>query len=166
MPQDDLPEPPPPPEISRRVRLYVFQWIGLGLLGLLPLLALTGVFGVSGRQAEVRGAGLTILTRFPSRLRYNQPGRIEIEVHNRSSRALDSVVIELDSALGNRFGDLRAVPELERPYRLRLDPLSPSASRAAFIELRAQRHGHHRGDLVVTAPAETLRIPLRIRVFP
>ena len=41
----DLPEPPPPPETPRRVKLYVYQWIGLAFLVSLPVLAWAGVFG-------------------------------------------------------------------------------------------------------------------------
>ena len=37
---------------------------------------------------------------------------------------------------------------------------------AALIELRAERRGRHAGTLTVAAGADTLRIPLRMVVYP
>lgn len=160
------PEPPPAPEISRRIRLYRYQWIGLAALTAVPVLAVLGVFGGSPARSEMRGRGIEASVEAPSRLRDTQLERIEVRVRNLSAANLDTVRIALDTGFASRFSEMRGIPEFERPFELALAGVPAGGTGTALIEFRAERRGRHTGNLTVAAGADTLRIPLRVIVYP
>ncbi|HEX2167380.1 MAG TPA: hypothetical protein VHG09_09145, partial [Longimicrobiales bacterium] len=57
---DDLPDPPGPPEIERKLSMYRFQLIGLPFLLAIPLLALFGVFGESRSDLRAESGSLEV----------------------------------------------------------------------------------------------------------
>lgn len=166
MPPARPPEPPPAPEISRRIRLYRYQWIGSAVLGALPVLAVFGVFGGSPSRSELRGRGIEATVEAPSRLRDTQLERIEVRIRNLSAADLDTVRIALDTGFASRFSEVRGIPEFERPFELAVARVPAGGTGTALIELRAERRGRHTGNLTVAAGADTLRIPLRVLVYP
>jgi hypothetical protein len=175
---EHLPEPPQPPDVRRRIRLYPYQWIGLGLLALVPVLAIGGFFGEALRTERSEDGGVELVVTYPSRLRYLQLHQIQIRVVNGSAAPLDTLRLSLDSALANRFLDVTTTPSLERPYELTLTDLLPGEERLALVDLRANEYGRHEGDIRVSgalaAPdsahaqgsVRNLHVPLSIRVFP
>lgn len=164
--QDILPEPPQPPELTPRIRLYRYQWVGVAMLAALPVLALAGVFGQSSRESEVRGRNIEVAVRAPARLRYNQLDRIEVRVRNTSTLPLDTVRVALDSGFAAGFSAIRGLPELDRPFELSLAGVPENGTALAVIEFRAEGRGRHTGTLTVAAGADTLRVPLRVLVYP
>ena len=147
--------------MERRIRLHLYQWIGVPLFLLAPpLLALLGVFGE--RQETVRhdGVDLSVSVEYPGRLRYRQ--HADIIVALRSAEG-DSIRLELDDGYARAFTDLRATPDFADAYGLTV----PGGARDVVIELRANRHGTHEGSLsVTTASGGTLSLPLSTTIFP
>jgi hypothetical protein len=172
-----LPDPPAPPEVERRIRLYGYQWIGLALLAVVPSLAIAGFFGARPTTETVENAGLALSVTYPDRLRYLQFDDIQVRVVNTSDAPLDTLHVALDSALANRFLEVSATPPFERPYELTLTDLAPGETRFAVIALRANEYGRHEGELTLRgggssasptphASVAALVVPLAIRVFP
>lgn len=166
LPPTRPPEPPPAPEIPRRIRLHPYQWIGLVVLGTLPVLAIFGVFGGSPSVSEVRGRGIEATVEAPSRLRDTQLERIEVRVRNLSAASLDTVRIALDTGFASHFSEVHGIPGFERPFELAVAGVPAGGTGTALIELRAERRGRHTGNLTVAAGGDTLRIPLRVTVYP
>lgn len=166
MPLDNSPEPPRPPQTSRRIKLYRYQWVGVAALAALPVLAVAGLFGESSRVGEVHGGTIEAAARSPALMRYNQLDKIEVRVRNVSSAGLDTVRVTLDTGFASRFSSVRAIPELERPYELALTNVPPNGTGIAVFEMRAEHRGRHRGTLAITAGRETLRVPLNVLVYP
>lgn len=162
---EELPDPPPAPSIRRRVRLYSYQYVGLALLAAIPALAIAGAFGESDAFAEERTSELQVSLRYPVRYRFEQVSRIELRVLNTSGHLLDTVRVSLDSAYANRFSMVRSIPELSEPYAVELRSLEPGRQRIVVIELKADRYGHHRGELRVGA-SDTARFRLGTFIFP
>jgi hypothetical protein len=156
----DRTDPPPPPTAERMIRFHRYQWIGVPLLLLAPpLLALAGVFGERQEAVTATSGDLTVTVEYPSRLRYRQLGQIRVSLAG--SRG-DSAEISLDERYAEAFSDVRAIPELDGPYRV---ALAPGAQRLA-IELKADRYGRHEGSLAIRAGTASTRIPLRTTIFP
>lgn len=166
MPPARSPEPPPAPEILRRIRLYRYQWIGLAALAAFPILAVFGVFGGSPATSELRGRGIEVVVRAPTRMRDTQLERIEVRLRNLSATDLDTVRIALDTGFASRFSDVRGIPDFDRPFELTPGGVPANGTAIAFIELRAERRGRQSGTLTITAGADTLRVPLRVLVYP
>jgi hypothetical protein len=166
MPPKPLPEPPPPPDAPRHIKLYRYQWIGVAALSALPLLAIAGLFGETRSVSEARGGSIEAVMRFSTRVRNNQIHRIEVRVRNLSGANLDTVHVSLDSAFAGRFAEIRAIPELERPFDIALSDVPANGVSSAVIELRGKHSGRSFGTLTVAAAADTLRMPLEVLVYP
>lgn len=166
MPPARPPEPPPAPEVPRRIRLYRYQWIGLAALTAVPVLAVLGVFGGSPTRSEARGRGIEATVESPSRMRDTQLDRIEVRLRSLSGTGLDTVRIALDTGFAGGFSEVRGIPEFDRPWELKLGGVPANGTAVAFIELRAERRGRHSGTLAIAAGADTLRVPLRVLVYP
>lgn len=163
----DLPEPPPPPDAPRRIRLHPFQWVGVAVLATLPVLALAGTFGESRETTEVSGSEVSAAIRYPTRFRYKQLDQIEVQLRNVSARLIDTVTVSLDTAFATRFSTVRAIPDFARPFDVPVTRLEPGTWRLVIVEIQAERYGSHAGALTIsTGGADTLRAPLAIRVFP
>ena len=161
----EQPEPPPPPEITRRIKLYPYQWIGLGVLALLPVLAWAGVLGESWRVERGRIGALDVVVSYPSRFRYKQLNQIEVQVRNASAAALDSVRVALDTAFGARFSTVQSLPPLDDAFSLTISTIPAQQTRLAVIEIQGERYGRHQGTLTIAA-SDTVRISLSITIFP
>lgn len=162
-----LPDPPGPPAIERRVRLYAAQWIGIPLLVLVPVLAGLGVFGLRVDEARARAAALELNVEHPSRLRHKQTGDIHVRVRNLADRPRAGVVVSLDSAYLDRFANLAFSPDVTRAYEVELPALGPGEDGLVRVQLQAERAGRHAGDVrVVAGGAELARARLHTLVFP
>lgn len=156
------------PDRPRRVTLDRLQRIGVPLLSAVPLLALLGAFGESRVRGDEAGAGLSVQVEYSSRYRYKQINTLRVQVENGTSHALDTVVVELDSAYAARFSTLMFIPSARAPFEMELLDLQPGEVAGVWVELQAERYGRHRGDLVVYASGlpDTVRISLSTFVFP
>lgn len=163
---DKIPKPPAAPRIERRVRIHPLRFAGLVVFLVLPvILAALGVFGETRRHARADGAPVSVDVRWPERFRYRQRDEIQIRVTNRSSVAIDTVTVAIDTTYLSRFSNVTAVPTFDGVYELSLVALAPGELRLAVIELQAEHYGRHRGDLIVIA-GDTIRIPLHTTIYP
>jgi hypothetical protein len=165
MPLETMPEPPSPPDVPRRVRLYRYQWIGVGLLLIMPVLAMTGFFDETWRATEAAGAEFQLAVRYPDRFRYKQLKSMQVRVRNTSTARLDTVTIALDTALANGFSTVRAVPAFSRAYEAELTGIEPGESRLLILELQGETYGGHRG-WIRASRADTVGLLVSITVFP
>ena len=99
-------------------------------------------------------------------MRDTQLDRIEVRLRNLSAADLDTVRIALNTGFASRFAEVRGIPDLDRPFELALGGIPANGTATAFIELRAERGGRHSGGLTIAAGADTLRVPLRVLVYP
>ena len=162
---ETLPDPPPAPEVRRRIRLYPYQWVGLIVLASMPVLAVAGTFGESREAHHGRSAGLDVVVRYPGRMRYKQQHQIEIQLRNVATRAYDTVWVTVDSALLARFSDVRAIPPFTRAFEVPVVHVAPGESRLVLLEVQAEQYGHHDGVITVAA-GDTVRSAVAVRVFP
>ena len=125
-----------------------------------------GVFGGSPRTTELRGLGILATVQAPPRMRDTQLDRIEVRVRNLSATDLGTVRIALDTGFARRFSEVRGIPDLDRPFELAVAGPPANGTASAVIELRAERRGRHTGSLTIAAGADTLRVPLRVLVYP
>ena len=164
---DDVPEPPPPPDIDRKFQLHRGQWIGIVLLLLIPVLAMFGLFGYTWHTVEGDTDALSVEMRYPGRYRYRVLGSMEMQVTNRTNTAIDTVTIDVDTAYLARFSKVIAIPDFKHAYLIELTDLEPGESRHVSVEIRAERPGLHRGEVRVSAsPADVARLPLSTFIFP
>jgi hypothetical protein len=164
--EDRLPQLPEPPPMPRRIRLHPFQWILVPIVFLGPvILALSGVLGESRVILAGETESFDVIVQYPTRLRYKQPSVIRIAIERHSLGPLDTLTISLDSTYASQFTDVRGIPQLERPYSLKLATSRTGERVNALLEILGEHAGIHTGDLVVSS-RDSIRLRLRTVVFP
>jgi hypothetical protein len=165
-PTTDLPDPPDAPEIERRIRLHRSQWLLIPLFLLLPLLALLGVFGEAHHTELIAAGPVQVSVRYPTILRYKLHGRIDVQLHNRSAITFDTITIALDTAYARQYTDVTSVPPFTSAYEVDVADVRADERFLVRIEMIADRHGSHDGDLTIIAASDTARVRLSTRIFP
>ncbi len=165
---DSLPEPTPPPDAERHVRLYRFQWVGVFLLAVFPVLGALGYFGETWADTRAEDGGLAASIRYPDRFRYKELNSLTLQIRNAGESVVDTLTIAQDTALANRFSTVHAIPSFTRAYEVELTAVQPGETRLVVVELQAEEYGRHEGPLTITANGSRtpLRVPLSIVVFP
>lgn len=151
-------QPPSPPEIQRRFRLYRWQWIGLPALLLIPTLALFGTFGESWAEAADASEELELRIKYSSRFRYKALQEMEVRVLNRSDRLLDTVTVAFDTAYITRFSTVTFTPDVKTAYEVELTDLLPGETRLITVGLQGESYWRHSGSITAgrtgSPPAE------------
>ncbi len=160
------PEPVGPPVTAPRLSLTRKQYLGLPLLAAIPVLTLFGVFGESRHSVRAASAALEMTVRYPSRFRYRQIQSLEVTVRNRSTRALDTVSVSLDTSYITRFSSVRIEPAPRDAYVVKLPNLQPDESRLVSAELWGEHYGSHGGRIWAAAGTDTVSSIIRTIVFP
>ena len=159
-------EPPPPPEIPRRVRVSPTHGFAIALFSAIILLAAFGLLGGTEATADARTAGIGIEVSYPLRVRYRQNLAIEVEVTNRSTRVIDTVTVTIANEYLEAFSGVQFTPKAVRPGPVELSQLAPGESRRVQVEVQAEQYGSHRGSIRATAAADTPEVQVRTIVFP
>jgi hypothetical protein len=146
----DTAEPPPAPEIRRRVRLYTAQWIGIPAMALIPLLALFGAFGERRTELTAAAAGLDVAIDLPTRVRTAQRTHIEVRVHNLSGDTARDVTVRFDPQYFEDAMDPSFIPERDAPYEATLPALPSGADGSVRVELEFGRMGRSTGAISVS----------------
>lgn len=156
------------PEVPRRFRLHLYQWLGLPLLFLVPVLALFGTFGETERRVEAASEVLGLEVRYADRLRHKQTNAVEVRIENRSGTPLDTVVVSFDESYVTPFSVLAFVPSAAKPFEVELYGVAPGERRLVWVELQAEHYGRHAGALRVHGGGhgDTATIGLSTFVFP
>ena len=160
------PQPPQAPTITRRISLTRKQRVGLPVLAAVPLLAVLGVFGERQAEAHVSSRSVAMDVRYPERFRYRQAQSLEVTVRNVSGRAIDTLVVSLDTAYVSRFSSVRIDPSPQTAFVVALTGMRPGETRLVSAELSGDQYGRHRGRILAVAGADTAAVAVRTLVFP
>jgi hypothetical protein len=149
--QSEVVQPPQPPSVPRRFRLYPYQWVGIPVLALIVLLALLGTFGDTRSEASARGPRVSVRVEYPSKFRYKQSQPLRVWVTNTSPTPLDTLEVSFDQEYIDRFSNVRFTPSVSQAYRVPLTAVRPGETRLLSVDLQAERYGTHPGRISVTA---------------
>lgn len=159
------PQPPHPPQISRRARLGALQLVGVPLLAVLPLLALFNAFGPASATTTATGPDLSLAVTHPSRVRHGAPTHLEVAATNTGQQPLPLVELRFDRAYLETFRDVAFTPEVARvtpdAMVVELRDLAPGESRSVRLEFTPAGYWRHGG--AVTGSGQELE-PVRAEV--
>ena len=157
---------PRAPSGTPHIRFTRKQMVGLPILTLITVLALFGVFGDRMTSLTVVSPSVGVTITYPERMRYRQTEALEISVVNRGAKALDSVLVSVDTSYLSRFVGVQASPAPVIDFVVPLLAIRPGESRRISIELTGDRYWRHPGTVTVAAGAERTTIPVSTLVFP
>ena len=143
-------DPTEDPQVERHLKLYRHQWIGVPLIVLLPALAVVGVLDNRSTEVQAHGRGVEVTVRYPTRLRYRQSDRLEVEVKNTSAAPLDTVRVAFTPEYLDAFSDVTITPSPKKAYEVELTDVGAGETRLVDADLHADRSGRHRGTISVT----------------
>jgi hypothetical protein len=167
----DVPQPPQPPSIERKLRLDPLQLIGVPLLAAIPVLALAGVFGVSIERLTGDGDALSLSVEYPVRTRLMTGGALEIEVTNNLSQPLSGVVLDIGRDYVEAFSQVTFTPSAsgvnEDYYRVELGVVPASASRVVLVQFSPERYWRHQGTITASDESgNSTSVDVRTFVYP
>jgi hypothetical protein len=167
----DYHEPPEAPTIERRLRFYIFQYIGIPLILLIPTLAIFGVFGESSREVRQSNDDLAVSIYYPERYRYEMVSMLRIHVQNNSGDTIPLVRVEISKNYIEQFMEIKFLPSVteitEENYEVELEAIAVAEIRVVTIELKAEEYGDHQGTVRVTAEGlEPISLMIETFVFP
>ena len=113
MEQDPV-NPPPAPEIQRRISFYPAHLVGLILLALVPLLALFGVFGEVQANDSARSASFLLQVEYPAQSRHRIFETTTITVTNTSNQPYDAVTVKISEDYIGAFAEVAFDTEVEQ----------------------------------------------------
>jgi hypothetical protein len=166
LPQSPIVAAPRAHTDSPRIRLTRKQWIGVPVLALVPILALLGVFGDRQKTIAITSPSLGITINYPERMRYRQSELLEISVLNRGQRALDTVLVSVDTSYLSRFIGVRGTPPPTTDFSVPLFDVHPGESRLLSVELTGNRYWRHPATVSATTGRERTTVAFSTLVFP
>lgn len=152
-------EPPPAPDIGRRVAFERGQPAGILLLLALPLLALSGSLDVAEGSAATTAGEFEVGVIYPQRSRYKTTHSLEVRLRNTGNQPASQVSVAFEHAYIGAFSEVRFSPMAHRAtddaYVVALDDIAPGETRRIDTSLKAEEYGRHRGDIVVRIAGES-----------
>lgn len=169
--KEDIPQPPQPPDVEKRLYLKPLQWIGIPLMMLLPILAVVGVFGYSSDQQQAASDELLVNVEYVTRFRYKMIGQVTVKVENLTAAAMPTVTVSFDAGYIDPFSNVTFNPSLQEmtadAYIVELSELAPGETQTVEVELQAEESLRHEGMIAVAAPgAEPVSVEVTTWVFP
>ncbi|HSI73890.1 MAG TPA: hypothetical protein VK934_12005 [Fimbriimonas sp.] len=141
-------EPIAPPQslsIKRRFKFYPTQALGLPLIALLPLLALFRVFDTTLETAKATQNGLTLVVRYPVKLRHRTIEPMQLSVRNDSHSVREKIELKVNREFIQRFRDASFNPNItevdEQSYIVEFLDVMPGELRTLEIDLEAATAG-------------------------
>lgn len=148
-------QPPPPPNIPRRVAFDRGQLAGVLLLLAVPVLAVCGVFGTAEATESAAVGDLEVVVRHPERSRYKTRHSLDVALRNVGSQTVSGIIVAVDLAYLSAFADVRFDPPggraVNAAYEVTLDAIAPGETRHIRATLEAQAYGRHRGAVAIRA---------------
>lgn len=169
--QERAPQPPPPPEITRRVHLDRLQRLALPVILLLPLLMVVGVLDERTAEVSAEGAGLRLTAHYPGRLHHGNNGAWRVAVANTGATAVDAVAVSFGRDHMERLANASFTPQVTAVtadgYIVQLGRIEPGEVRRVTLEAEANYYfgGGGRiaallaGDEVATVSTSTFVLP-------
>ena len=164
-------EPPQPPQIERKLKLYPTQLIGIPLLILVPVLALLGMFGKTHHEVAASSSQLEIRVEYPTRFRYKMIDAVTVSLTNLSPQPINTLAISFDRSYVEGFSTVTFTPATEQitetVYLVELTDLQPGETRVVSVAIQAERYGLHEGAItVIPESEEELRVLIETFTFP
>lgn len=162
----ETPCPPAPPTVPPKLRMRMVELIGIALFAMLPLCALLGVFGPAASGRAATGYSLSVEAQYPTKLRFEMKDRLDLLVRNTGSKPLEKVSVRFSGNYLQAFSAVSFVPDATRAYEVELEKVLPGETRLISAELTADSYGRHQGQIVVSAGATRLVLPVSTITFP
>ncbi|HSL30461.1 MAG TPA: hypothetical protein VK900_14775 [Anaerolineales bacterium] len=164
-------EPPQPPSIERKFKLYPTQLIGIPLMILVPLLALLGIFGKTHHAVTASSPQLEMRVEYPTRFRYKMIDAVTVSLTNISAQPITALEASFDRTYIEGFSTVIFTPAIEQitetAYLIEVTDLQPGETRVVSVAIQAERYGMHQGAITVTPGAgEALYVMIETFTFP
>ena len=161
--QQDIPQPPQPPQMERKIQLYPYQWIGVPLLFLLPVLALVGLFGERLTAVSAANEAVRLQVEYPARSRYRINEPLIIEVTNLTGQGPITMTVTISRAYIEQFSSVTFTPQpneiTPEAYVVEVVNVPAGGARYVSVELQAERYWRHTADISAfvegAAPVQT-----------
>lgn len=169
--EKNIPRPPEPPDVDRKLQFYPWQLAGIMLIALVPILALFNVFGEAVETTGATGTSLEVSVMYPARYRYKMIDPVQISVHNISSQSIPTVTVRIDRSYLDSFSNVTLTPSAktitEDAYEVELTDLKAGETRRVVAEIQAEKYGSHEA-VIATVPegAEPVEVSIETFVFP
>jgi hypothetical protein len=169
--RQEIPQPPQPPAVGRRLHLYHYQIIGLPILIMIPILALVGVLSQQDATITAASADFDVTIEYPTRCFYRMSSTIELSIRNTSAESMSAIKVSLERSYMRAFDSIQFIPDsvtlTEGAYIIELNNVSPGETRRISIAYEPKRYWQHQGNLNISADgAAPVEIPLQTFVFP
>lgn len=168
--EQDVPQPPQPPDFDRKLHFYPYQLIGLPILFLIPLLALFGVFGETSTTVEQVGSGITLEVEYSNRVHFQGLDGTEIRVQNTSDQAIPVLTVSIEKAFLDNYSDISFTPDVDaitdEAYIIRLEDVQPGEARIVTYDSKGKIAGQHHGTVTATTGEASTSVTLDIFIFP
>jgi hypothetical protein len=167
----NVPQPPQPPSVDRKLQLYPYQYIGIPLLILIPILALFGVFNETYSTATGSSADFELQVKYPVRGLYNMPHTIEVTIRNKSEQVVPSLSLSFDKNYMDAFKQIVFLPDdltiTDQGYTVNLTNVQSGEMRVVTVSVEPDRYWQHWGSVTVIADgAESAKVQLESFIFP
>lgn|SRR5688572_29232234 len=164
-------EPPQPPPIERKLKLYLTQIIGIPLLILVPVLALLGMFGETEDKVTTSNPQLEMQVDYPTRFRYKMLDSVIVSLSNTSAQPISAVEVGFERSYVEGFSTVTFTPAAheitDSAYFVEVADLQPGETRIISVDIQAEKYGRHQGAITATAEnAEALRVLIETFTFP
>ncbi|AUX44837.1 hypothetical protein SOCE26_063060 [Sorangium cellulosum] len=162
-PPEAAAEPPPAPEMPRRLELSKAQALGAIALA---CVAASAVFMAAQETQEATAQGLSLRVEYPQRMRFRDAQRLLVDVTRTASEPCQTASLTIDETYLENFSERRAVPAEAAFGRFDLGALMPGESRRIVLELRGERPWFAAGNATLSCDGERAAAPLRTFIFP
>lgn len=164
-------EPPQPPSMERKFKLYPTQLIGIPLMILVPVLALLGVFGETHHEVTASNPQLEMRVEYPTRFRYKMIDTVSVSLTNISAQPINTLEVSFDRTYIEAFSTVTFTPAIEQitetVYLLKVTDLQPGETRVVSVTIQAEGYGMHEGAITVAPESgEAIRVLIETFTFP
>jgi hypothetical protein len=163
--QEHFVAPPKAPDLSRKIRLYNFQYVGMAIMLLIPILALAGAFGESFTTVEAVSRDLRLTVDYATRYRYKMLNSLVAEIDNLTDTDIPKLTITFSRDYIDWFSTVVFSPAAtlitDTVYEVELQDVRAGETQVVAVELQGERYGIHTG--LITAVAEGLE-PVSVEV--
>lgn len=165
------PQPPSPPELSKRWRFSRHQLVGIPLMLLIVGAAMLGYFGKSETTASAERGGIQLTVDYVSKIRHRMVGPLDVTMTNSSPDVITGVTLLIDRGYLTEFSGVVFTPT---PTYLTADwaafelgDLAPGESISISGEVQSEGFGRHDGQVRALAyGAEPLVAEISTLSFP
>ncbi|WP_437720707.1 hypothetical protein [Sorangium sp. So ce861] len=163
-PRETASEPPPAPDMRRRLKLSSKH--ALGALAL-ACVAASALLMHARTTSEATAPGLALRVAYPERMRFRDTEQLTFDVTRSAGAPCRAAALTIDQAYLDSFQERRATPEETTIGRFELGGLAPGEQRRIVLDLRGERSWLASGNATLSCDGERGAVlPLRTFIFP